>query len=120
MTPFLCSFQYGTLWFQNNVMAGKKIVWLENGLNIGNRASGLGHSIKDTQCTFQGFKIVHILNEQVWHTKTDRNEALGRILIVLTNFIIGFSRKAREKPGKARPIWRSPDASNEPEIFFYK
>ena len=47
--------------------------------------------------------------------QTDQNEALGRILMVLTNFIVGFSRKAREKPGKAGPIWRSPDASNEPE-----
>ena len=25
-----------------------------------------------TQCTFQGFKIVHILNEHVWHTKLFR------------------------------------------------
>ena len=37
----------GALWFQKNVMAGKKIVWAEDGLNIGNRASGLGLSIKD-------------------------------------------------------------------------
>ena len=51
--------------------------------------------------------------------QTDQNEALGRILMVLTNFIVGFSRKAREKPGKAGPIWRSPDASNEPEKFFF-
>ena len=50
--------------------------------------------------------------------QTDQNEALGQILMVLTNFIVGFSRKAREKPGKAGPIWRSPDASNEPEKNF--
>ena len=25
-----------------------------------------------TQCTFQGFKIVHILDKQVWHTKLTR------------------------------------------------
>ena len=25
----------GTLWFQMRVMAGKKIVWVENGLKIG-------------------------------------------------------------------------------------
>ena len=50
--------------------------------------------------------------------QTVQGEALGRILMVSTIFIVGFSRKAREKPGKAGPIWRSPDASNEPEKFF--
>ena len=50
--------------------------------------------------------------------QTDQNEALGRILMVLTNFTIGLSGKAREKPGKAGPIWRAPDASNQPEKNF--
>ena len=50
---------------------------------------------------------------------TDQGEALSRILVVLANFIIGFSGKAREKPGKAGPIWRAPDASNQPEKKFH-
>ena len=61
MTPFLCSFQYGTLWFQNNVMAGKKIVWLENGLNIGNRASGLGINIEDMDVLLSALKNLEII-----------------------------------------------------------
>ena len=53
--------------------------------------------------------------------QTVQGEALGRILMVLTNFTIGLSGKAREKPGKAGPIWRAPDASYQPEkIFTYK
>ena len=51
--------------------------------------------------------------------QTVQGEALGRILMVLTNFTIGLSGKAREKPGKAGPIWRAPDASYQPEFFFY-
>ena len=51
--------------------------------------------------------------------QTVQGEALGRILMVLTNFTIGLSRKAREKPGKAGPIWRAPDASNQPEKKFH-
>ena len=50
--------------------------------------------------------------------QTVQGEALGRILMVLTNFTIGLSGKAREKPGKAGPIWRAPDASYQPEKNF--
>ena len=45
-----------TLWFQKNVLAGKKIVWVENGLNIGNRASGLGLNIKDMDVLLSALK----------------------------------------------------------------
>ena len=37
-------------------MAGKKIVWVENGLNIGNRASGLGLNIKDMDVLLSALK----------------------------------------------------------------
>ena len=36
----------GTLWFQQIVLAGKQMTRLENGLNIGDRASGFGVNIK--------------------------------------------------------------------------
>ena len=50
-----------TLWFQKNVMAGKKIVWVENGLNIGNRASGLGLNIKDMDVLLSALKNLEII-----------------------------------------------------------
>ena len=50
-----------TLWFQKNVMAGKKIVWVENGLNIGNRASGLGLSIKDMDVLLSALNFFEII-----------------------------------------------------------
>ena len=49
------------LWFQKNVMAGKKIVWVENGLNIGNRASGLGLNIKDMDVLLSALKNLEII-----------------------------------------------------------
>ena len=77
-----------------------------------------GFSIKvdNSQCTFWGFKIHTILSCVAYQTV--QGEALGRILMVLTNFTIGLSGKAREKPGKAGPIWRAPDASYQPEKKF--
>ena len=50
-----------TIWFQKNVMAGKKIVWVENGLNIGNRASGLGLNIKDVDVLLSALKKLEII-----------------------------------------------------------
>ena len=46
-----------TLWFQKRVMAGKKIVWVENGLNIGSRDSGLGLIIKVRDILLSASKI---------------------------------------------------------------
>ena len=43
------------------VMTGKKIVWVENGLNIGNRASGLGLNIKDMDVLLSAFKNLEII-----------------------------------------------------------
>ena len=45
-----------TLWFQKNVMAGKKLLWVENGLNIGNRASGLDRNLKDMDVLLSALK----------------------------------------------------------------
>ena len=42
-------------------MAGKKIVWVENGLNIGNRASGLGLNIKDMDVLLSALKNLEII-----------------------------------------------------------
>ena len=50
-----------TLWFQKNVMAGKKLLWVENGLNIGNRASGLGLNIKDMDVLLSALKNLEII-----------------------------------------------------------
>ena len=50
-----------TLWFQKKVIAGKKIVWMEDGLNIGNRASGLGPSIKDMDVLLSALKNLEII-----------------------------------------------------------
>ena len=42
-------------------MAGKKIVWVENGLNIGNRASGLGLNIKDMDVLLSALNFLEII-----------------------------------------------------------
>ena len=42
-------------------MAGKKVVWLEDGFNIGNRASGLGLSMKDMDVLLSSFKNLEII-----------------------------------------------------------
>ena len=42
-------------------MAGKKKVWVENGLNIGNRASGLGLNIEDMDVLLFALKILEII-----------------------------------------------------------
>ena len=50
-----------TLWFQKNVMAGEKIVWMENCLNICNRASGLDLSMKIMDILLSASKNLEII-----------------------------------------------------------
>ena len=42
-------------------MAGKKIVWVENGLNIGNRDSGLDLNMKDMDILLSALKSLEII-----------------------------------------------------------
>ena len=42
-------------------MAGKKIVWVANGLNIGNRVSGLVLNIKDMVVLLSALKKLEII-----------------------------------------------------------
>ena len=50
-----------TLWFLKRVMAGKKIVWAENGLNIGSRDSGFSLIIKVMDILFSDTKKLEII-----------------------------------------------------------
>ena len=50
-----------TLWFQKRVMAVKKIVWMENGLNIGSRDSGLGLTKKAMVILLSASKNLEII-----------------------------------------------------------
>ena len=50
-----------TLWFQKRDTAGKKMTQLENGLNIGDRASGLGINIKGMDIFLAALKNLEII-----------------------------------------------------------
>ena len=50
-----------TLWFLKNVMAGQKIICVENGLNIGKRDSGLDLKMKDINILLSALKNLRII-----------------------------------------------------------
>ena len=50
-----------TLWFQKRDTTGKKMTRLENGLSIGDRASGLGVSIKGMDILLSALKYSEII-----------------------------------------------------------
>ena len=50
-----------TLWFQKRDTTGKKMTWLENGLNIGDRASGLGLNVKGMDILLSALKYSEII-----------------------------------------------------------